>query len=255
MNECKIIADLLPTYCDGLTGLETNAYIEEHLQSCLECRKLLERMQEKRVQQKDADIRRAQFKAAVALYERKHQMRVGLIIFVCILLFLGFFVFRACSFDLAIKASGLNKAQLQVVQEPITDANGQKFQIVFSVTEDGYGALAYLTQNALGFWTLDAVDVATPEKQYGIAQFAWFEPIFSLYGGEPRITTGVHIIYAGCNAIGSLELIPQEQIPGNVTVLATQNSENYYIHMIQALPDGGSAFDILPILKENNLIS
>lgn len=255
MDDCKIVTDLLPTYCDELTSRETNTFIRTHLNSCPGCSRLLEQMQHRREQQKEADIRRAEFKAALAGYERKHKMRVGLLMLTCVLLIAVFFVFRGCSFDLAIAQTDLLRDQLQVVQEPITDDEGRVFQIVFSQTKAGDAALAYMTKNALGFWTVDAVEIATPDKPYGAAQIVWSEFLFSIYDAEPNITTVFHEVYAGCNATGSFERIPQEQIPGNVTVLATQYSSNYYIHVITVLPDGGSAFDILSLLKENNLIA
>lgn len=255
MDNCKIVADLLPTYCDELTGPETNTFIRDHLESCPECSRLLERMQEKREQLRDADTRRAQFKAAVARSERRHQTRVYLVVAACLLLIAAFFVFRACSFEMAIAQTDLIRDQLKVVQEPITDDEGKVFQVVFSETKEGYGALVWLTKNSLGFWTVDAVETATPDKPYGVAQFVWSEHISSVYDGQPQIDVVFHRVYAGCNAMGSLEKIPQEQIPGNVTVLASQSGHRYYIHVTHVLPDGGTAFDILPLLKENNLIA
>ncbi len=255
MDDCNIVTDLLPTYCDELTSGETNTFIRTHLNNCQSCSRLLEQMQNRREQQKEADIRRAEFKAAVAVYECRYRTRVYLVALACLLLIAIFFAFRACSFDLAIAASGLNRKQLEVVQEPTTNADGKMFQVVFSQTKEDYGALAYLTKNALGFWTIDAVEIATPDKPYGAAQIVWSEYLFSIYGGQPQITTVFHVVYAGNNAIGSFEQLPQEHIPGNVAVLATQHVSNYYVHVITVLPSGGTAFGILPLLKESNLIS
>lgn len=39
---CPIIADLLPSYIEGLTSAETNIMIADHLADCDECRQLLE---------------------------------------------------------------------------------------------------------------------------------------------------------------------------------------------------------------------
>lgn len=44
MKDCKIIQDLLPNYIEKLTNEETNKYIEEHLKSCNECKKVLQNM-------------------------------------------------------------------------------------------------------------------------------------------------------------------------------------------------------------------
>ncbi len=253
MDDCKIVTDLFPTYCDELTSLETNAFIRMHLNNCPDCRRLLEKMQQNRGKQKEANIRRTEFKAALAGYERKHKMRVRLTLLTCVFLIAVFFVFRACSFDLAIATSGLNRGELTVVQEPITDDEGKVFQIVFSQTKEGDGVLAYLEKNVLGFWSVNRV--AMPDAFYGVAQIVWTESLFSNNFGMPDITTVFHAIYAGCNAIDAIEKLPKEAFPENVAVLVTQNSSNYYVHVITVLPDAGSSFDILPLLKENNLIA
>lgn len=42
--KCEIIRDLLPSYIDGLTSAESNAFIEEHLNGCAECQEILKEM-------------------------------------------------------------------------------------------------------------------------------------------------------------------------------------------------------------------
>ena len=44
-KDCKIVQDLLPNYIDKLTSKETNTYIEEHVSSCKDCKKILDNMQ------------------------------------------------------------------------------------------------------------------------------------------------------------------------------------------------------------------
>ena len=44
MDDCKIVTDLLPTYCDELTSWETNTFIRTHLNSCPGCSRLLDQM-------------------------------------------------------------------------------------------------------------------------------------------------------------------------------------------------------------------
>lgn len=41
---CEIIKDLLPLYKDDVCSIESQKLIEEHLQSCAECKKLWEQM-------------------------------------------------------------------------------------------------------------------------------------------------------------------------------------------------------------------
>ena len=45
MMKCEIIRDLLPSYIDGLTSVESNEEIEKHLNECGECRDYLGKMQ------------------------------------------------------------------------------------------------------------------------------------------------------------------------------------------------------------------
>ena len=44
-KECKLVQDLLPNYIEKLTSKESNIIIEEHLNECTECKKILEDMQ------------------------------------------------------------------------------------------------------------------------------------------------------------------------------------------------------------------
>ena len=44
-KNCKIIQDLLPNYIENLTNEETNIFIEEHLNTCSNCKNILENMQ------------------------------------------------------------------------------------------------------------------------------------------------------------------------------------------------------------------
>lgn len=45
-RECKLVQDLLPNYIEKVTSEETNQYMEEHLQSCVECEKVYASMKE-----------------------------------------------------------------------------------------------------------------------------------------------------------------------------------------------------------------
>lgn len=44
-RECKIVQDLLPNYIEKLTNEETNKFIEEHVNECSNCNKILTDMQ------------------------------------------------------------------------------------------------------------------------------------------------------------------------------------------------------------------
>ncbi|MBR2290133.1 MAG: zf-HC2 domain-containing protein [Clostridia bacterium] len=55
-NEHKLVQDLFPSYIDGLTTQETNEYIEEHLETCEECKKILEDMKTKLQEENHTDL-------------------------------------------------------------------------------------------------------------------------------------------------------------------------------------------------------
>ena len=46
---CELVRDLLPLYCEGRGGTETRRVIEEHLEGCPECSKLLDQIRKKRI--------------------------------------------------------------------------------------------------------------------------------------------------------------------------------------------------------------
>ena len=52
--KCEIIKDLLPSYVDGLTSVESNEAIEAHLEYCMECQEYLEEIK------KDIEIDKAE---------------------------------------------------------------------------------------------------------------------------------------------------------------------------------------------------
>jgi len=43
---CEIVKDLLPNYIEKLTSIETNGSIEEHLETCEDCRGYYKEMKE-----------------------------------------------------------------------------------------------------------------------------------------------------------------------------------------------------------------
>lgn len=43
-KECKIVQDLLPNYIENLTNEETNKFVEEHLKTCENCKKIYDSM-------------------------------------------------------------------------------------------------------------------------------------------------------------------------------------------------------------------
>ncbi|MBR6504521.1 MAG: zf-HC2 domain-containing protein [Clostridia bacterium] len=75
-RECKIIQDLLPNYVEELTNEETNIYIEEHLESCTECKKICENMKE------NMNIRTEKSDKKDIKYFKKYRNKLGILKFI-----------------------------------------------------------------------------------------------------------------------------------------------------------------------------
>lgn len=72
-RDCKIVQDLLPNYIDKLTSEESNQYINEHINTCAECKKVLYDMKEDiKVNSKENDKRKID-------YMKKVKNKLGII--------------------------------------------------------------------------------------------------------------------------------------------------------------------------------
>lgn len=82
MKECNIIKDLFPSYIDGLTNEETNQYIEKHLSTCEECKKILEEMK------KDLKFEETSPNSKEVKYIKKFNKKIRIlkVIIICIIL-------------------------------------------------------------------------------------------------------------------------------------------------------------------------
>lgn len=248
MDDCRIVTDLLPSYCDDLTSWETNTYIRTHLNTCPGCRKLLEQMQQRQKPQ-EADIRRAKFKAALEAYEHRHKVRQGIILLIFLGLLIGFFVARAFSFNIAIAAEGLD--YFGTVQGPTTNSEGRLYRVVAARTDSGSMALVFLTENFLGFWTVTGVDIADPSRGYDHALMLWTDTTVNYHGTDSAFQNEFHIVYSNNNAKKLIEF-PQEIFSGGTIVHVWQEWQYYYIHIVTT---EGFSTDITPILKEYGFIS
>lgn len=82
-NEHKLVVDLFPSYIDGLTSSETNLYIEEHLKTCENCKKVLEDMKVKIQEENHTDLNGKKVKYAKKV---KRKLKVlGLFIWIILI--------------------------------------------------------------------------------------------------------------------------------------------------------------------------
>ena len=90
-KDCKIVQDLLPNYIDKLTSKETNIYIEEHINGCKECKKILDNMQ------KDIQLQEKKLEKKKVKYIKKYNHKLRIlkttllsIILILVVLFIAF---------------------------------------------------------------------------------------------------------------------------------------------------------------------
>lgn len=48
-NDCNLVNDLLPNYIENLLTTETKEYVENHINSCSQCKRKLEIMREDKI--------------------------------------------------------------------------------------------------------------------------------------------------------------------------------------------------------------
>ena len=73
---CSVIRDLLPLYAEGMTGAESNALVQEHLQGCEQCRKALQELRTPAPLTPDTDP--APLKQMKATVRRRRRIAVAL---------------------------------------------------------------------------------------------------------------------------------------------------------------------------------
>ena len=106
--KCEIVKDLLPSYIDGLTSTESNSEIEEHLETCKECKKILDQMKTA-VNVENAELNKEIIKPFKKLNNRLLQS-ILITLTACILLVGSYFYFfeigwKVNSEDINIKYS------------------------------------------------------------------------------------------------------------------------------------------------------
>ena len=99
-KDCKIVQDLLPNYIEKLTNEETNSYIEEHINSCEDCKKVLDAMK-KNIK---TDTNKTQEKEVKFLKKYNRKLRILSSIIIAIIIIYGVMLIR----NVAI-LSGLTK--------------------------------------------------------------------------------------------------------------------------------------------------
>ena len=114
MDNCKIVEDLLPSYCDNLTSPESTALVEAHIARCPCCAGTLVAMK-KRQSDQEQEKSREEFRSALRFYESRHKQRILWIALACAILVIVFFVLQAVSMEMALASKGISSFKVVVI--------------------------------------------------------------------------------------------------------------------------------------------
>lgn len=259
MDNCKIINDLLPSYCDGLTGPESTRLIEAHINACPACAARLVTMRA-RQENEELERRREDFRRALPIYERNFKIKVLWIALACAVAVMIFFVLQAFSMDLALLCSGVSREHAEVVSAAVPQYRGDPEdtaygRLIWSRTKEGKPVLAYLQQNFLGYWYVSSLVVPDAENGYDPDCFLWTEHRWNSYGGDHDPYTVAHVVFVGDNALKHIEF-PQDELPAQSVARVYQNHNQYMIYITAVLESGTHyAWNVREILETYGFIA
>ena len=121
-KECKIVQDLLPNYIEGLTAKETNEFIEEHLEHCIECQNVLKNMKDElTINKQKRDGREIDY---IKKYNKKMKIWKKLLL-------IAFALFAIYAISVLYKLSILNK-----IAEKNEESNNIQNYYYYSISND-----------------------------------------------------------------------------------------------------------------------
>lgn len=251
MDNCKIIEDLLPSYCDGLTSQESNAQIQAHVASCPNCERLLRKMSAE--PPREILDHREQFSRKLKEYERKHKVKTltwvlsGLIaLLMLLLLWTNSEKLVRWSTDIRMDDEGV----LIAADIPVDEYKVVNYYIYH--TNDGYQVVTMAKHTFWNLWYFDGVQVAKDGEVLSVAWFGRSSWSRFVDGTELEATTNFNInyLYIGNNAARLLQLDSSE-IPGDVSVRINQTQSGYWIWVSTDNMDALNQFNVLEKLQLN----
>lgn len=241
MDNCKIIEDLLPSYCDGLTSEETNELIRSHVESCPRCAALLKKMESE--PPREIIDHWEQFRRKLKEYEQKHRIKalsIWLAIFIVLSLLL--LAWRGSySLSLWIADSKMEKSVSYLV-----DRNETESRYVYYTL--GQPTLVTLAKNETwNFWYIAEIDDSPSHVWFGESNYRWYT------GSEFTVDFEFHYLYTGADARAYIEFA-NDDIPGDVYVEVNQNGYNYWIHVVSDDSEAINQLDMTQLLKNKGFI-
>ncbi len=241
MDNCKIIEDLLPSYCDGLTSEETNELIRSHVASCPNCAKLLEKMSAE--PPREIVDHWEQFRRKLKEYEQKHRIKTLSILLTCFialsLLLLGW----RSSYTLSkwIADSKMEKSVSYLVSRSETESRYVYY------TLGGPTLVTFAKNDVFDLWYIAAIDDSSSHVWFEESNYRWFK------GAEFTVDFEFHYLYTGADAKAFIQLDAAD-IPGDVYVEVNQNGPNYWIHVVSDDSNAINQLNLMELLKTKGFI-
>lgn len=166
--KCEIIRDLMPSYIDELTSEASNAALEEHVESCEECRKYMEIMRKELVSEEYLRKSEEEIKADIQPFQKLKKVTsraIGMILFVCLLLMV------VCSLVWYNLYGSIKTANSQDIAISYEKRNNL-VQLTFSSQEDVYSIEVW------DGWTDEEEEIPEDERWRNVAVMQYRELSF-----------------------------------------------------------------------------
>ncbi len=85
-NECEIIKDLMPNYIEDVISKETKEFVENHIQKCSNCKKILDELQKEKVNENNKNNLK---EFSEINYLKKYNTRINIFKFIAIILIIA----------------------------------------------------------------------------------------------------------------------------------------------------------------------
>lgn len=235
MDNCKIIEDLLPSYCDGLTGEESNALIRNHVASCPQCAAHLQKM----LADQSIPIldHRERFSQKLREYERKHRSKVlawtltVTVAFLLMVLLWSNSEHIACWWvDAQMGGEGIQIAD----HVPVDEHKAVDYYIYH--TNKGFQLVTLEKNTILNIWYYAGAETADPGELFSVAWFGESNWSRFVTNDTPmdvgaNVNFDINYLYIGNDAAKLLSLDSSE-IPGDVCVKINQVQRDYWIWVV-----------------------
>ena len=251
MDNCKIIEDLLPSYCDGLTSQESNAQIQAHVASCPSCERLLKKMSAEPL--REILDHREQFSRKLKEYERKHKVKSLTWVLSCLIALLVLTLLWTNSDQMAQWSADIrmgNEGTLIAADIPVDEYKVVNYYIYY--TNDGFQVVTLAKHTIWNIWYFDGVQTVKDDEILSVAWFGRSSWSRFVNGTELEATTNfdINYLYIGNNATQLLQLDSAE-IPGDVCIRINQTQSAYWIWVSTDNMDALNQFDVLEKLQLN----